>query len=80
MTDDVISPSGIVGVVLRMRYSVPESHTAFECIANVLRNRVMDLERELQKYKAAVEVLDKCKLALYDAAQQQWEVSDGGHN
>lgn len=67
----LIPPAGIVDVATQMRYPVATTHDAFETAANVLRNRVMQLERELQRYKHAIEIMDECRLALYEARTER---------
>jgi exonuclease VII small subunit len=73
MTSKVIPPEGIVDVANRMRCPLGPSHQAFETSANILRNRVLELERELERYKHAIQVVDECRLALYYGAQDEAE-------
>jgi hypothetical protein len=63
----IIPPEGIVNVVTQMRYPIDTTHEAFQTAANVLRNRVSELERELTRYKHAIAIMDECRLALYAA-------------
>jgi len=63
----LIPADGIVDVAERMRYAIGDSHEAFQLAANILRNRVSDLQRELERYQNAIDIMDECRMALYDA-------------
>lgn len=64
---NLIPADGIVDVSNRMRYPIGDSHEAFQMASNILRNRVYELENELKRYKHAIDIMDECRLALYDA-------------
>lgn len=60
----LIPAEGIIGVASRMNYAVEPSHEAFQMTANLLRNRVYELERELERYRHAVEIVDEVALLV----------------
>ena len=66
-----IPPDGIVDIAQAMNYSLADSHEAFERVANILRNRVRELEIAVKQYKHAINVMDECRLALYTAALEK---------
>lgn len=66
----LIPAKGIIDVVEQMRYAIEPSHEAFQMVGNLLRNRVYQLERELEKYRHALEIVDGCRMALFDARDE----------